>query len=94
MDYEHKKFKHEKTSIIPIEEVYTDLDIKENDQYEPSIGYRFDTPRRWAQDKSKSKSIGIRDLKLTPSSGDIRCRFIHFLNPCVACFEPTWNIDH
>ena len=91
MDYELKKFQREKTSIVPIEEVYTDLDIKENDPYEPSIGYRFDTPRRWAQDKSKSKSVGIRDLKLTPSSGDIRCRFVHLLYPCVDAFTATWN---
>lgn len=78
MDYELKKTKRDKSSIVPIEETYTDLDIKENDPYEPSVGFRFDTPRRWAQDKSKSKSIGIRDLKLTPSSGDIRCRFLAY----------------
>ena len=93
MDYELKKFKREKTSIVPIEEVYTDLDIKENDPYEPSIGYRFDTPRRWAQDKSKSKSIGIRDLKLTPSSGDIRCRFVHFLYAGVDAFPVAWDAN-
>ena len=78
MDFELKKSKRDKSSIVPIEEVYTDLDIKENDPHDPSIGYRFDTPRRWAQDKSKSKSIGIRDLKLIPSSGDIRCRFVAY----------------
>ena len=41
MDYELIKNKREKSSIIPIEEVYTDLDIKENDPYEPSVGLRI-----------------------------------------------------
>ena len=94
MDFELKKFKHDKASIIPIEEVYTDLDIKDNDPHDSTVGYRFDTPRKWAQDKSKSKSIGIRDLKLTPSSGDIHCRFVHFLYPRVYTWSATWNTDH
>ena len=94
MDYELKKAKHEKTSIIPIEEVYTDLDIKENDPYEPSVGYRFDTPRRWSQDKSRSKSIGIRDLKLTPSSGDIRCRFLTYVHIGYTTRHYVWDTDH
>lgn len=93
MDYELKKSKRDKSSIVPIEEVYTDLDIKENDPHDPSIGYRFDTPRRWAQDRSKSKSIGIRDLKLTPSSGDIRCRFVHYLRAALDCFVIDWNSE-
>ena len=94
MDYELKKFRKDKTSIIPIEEIYTDLDIKDNDPFDPSLGFRFDTPRRWAQDKSKNKSVGIRDLKLTPSSGDIHCRFVHFLHPCIEGYSATWNTDH
>jgi len=94
MDYELKKSKREKSSIVPIEEVYTDLDIKENDPYEPSIGYRFDTPRRWAQDKSKNKSIGIRDLKLTPSSGDIRCRFLTYAHVGYTTRHYVWNTNH
>ena len=75
MTFEYQKFKREKSSIIPIEEIYTDLDINVNDPYVPNVGYRFDSPRRWCNDGSKNKSIGIRDLHLTPSSGDIRCRF-------------------
>lgn len=94
MDFELKKSKRDKSSIVPIEEVYTDLDIKENDPHDPSIGFRFDTPRRWAQDKSKSKSIGIRDLKLTPSSGDIRCRFVHVIGGFIETYTATWDTDH
>ena len=78
MAYEYKKFKKNKSSIIPIEEIYTDLDINENDPYAPNVGYRFDSPRRWCNDSSSNKSIGIRDLHLTPSSGDIRCRFLSY----------------
>ena len=94
MDYEQQKFKRDKSSIVPIEEVYTDLDIKVNDPHDASVGFRFDTPRRWAQDKSKNKSVGIRDLKLTPSSGDIKCRFVHYINGVVADYPATWNTDH
>ena len=94
MDYELKKTKREKSSIVPIEEVFTDLDIRDNDPYEPSIGYRFDTPRRWSQDKSRNKSIGIRDLKLTPSSGDFRCRFLSYANIGFNTQHATWKENH
>lgn len=91
MDYETQRNKKEKPSIIPIEEVYTDLDIQSNDPYDPSWGYRFDTPRTWAQDSSKNKSIGIRDLKLTPSSGDFTCRFLSFAHIGYYTYTATWN---
>ena len=76
MDYESKRWKRQKASIIPIEETFTDKDINLNDPAVPEIGYRFNTPRRWANAECKNKSVGIRDLQLTPSSGDIRCRFM------------------
>ena len=91
MAYEYKKFKKNKSSIIPVEEIYTDLDINANDPYEPSTGYRFDSPRRWCNDSSANKSIGIRDLHLTPSSGDIRCRFLSFGHITLSGEEYTWN---
>ena len=93
MTFEYKKFKREKASIIPIEEIYTDLDINEHDPYVPNVGYRFDSPRRWCNDNSKNKSIGIRDLHLTPSSGDIRCRFLSFGHVKISGQEYTWG-DH
>lgn len=76
MDYASKRWKKQKASIIPIEETYTDKDINPNDPAVPEFGYRFNTPRRWANSECKNKSVGIRDLQLTPSSGDIRCRFM------------------
>ena len=91
MTYEFQRFKKNKSSIIPIEEIYTDLDINENDPYAPNVGYRFDSPRRWCNDSSANKSIGIRDLHLTPSSGDIRCRFLSFGHITLTGEEYTWD---
>ena len=91
MTYEYQKYKKNKSSIIPIEEIYTDLDINANDPYVPSVGYRFDSPRRWCNDSSANKSIGIRDLHLTPSSGDIKCRFLSFGHLTLTGEEYTWD---
>ena len=91
MSYELLKQKRNKSSIIPIEEIYTDLDINVNDPYEPNVGYRFDSPRRWSNDNSKNKSIGIRDLHLIPSSGDIRCRFLIYGNVQMSGTKYTWG---
>ena len=91
MTFEYNKFKRDKSSIIPIEEIYTDLDINANDPYAPNVGYRFDSPRRWANDGSKNKSVGIRDLHLTPSSGDIRCRFLCYGHIIISGYQLTWN---
>ena len=93
MAYEYQKYKKNKSSIIPIEEIYTDLDINENDPYVPNVGYRFDSPRRWCNDPSKNKSIGIRDLHLTPSSGDIRCRFLSFVHIELNTYTATWQAE-
>ena len=91
MTFECQKFKREKSSIIPIEEIYTDLDINVNDPYVPNVGYRFDSPRRWCNDGSKNKSIGIRDLHLTPSSGDIRCRFLSYAHATITGNQYDWD---
>ena len=93
MAYEYKRFKKNKASIIPIEEIYTDLDINANDPYAPNVGYRFDSPRRWCNDSSANKSIGIRDLHLTPSSGDIRCRFLSYANVKIRGRKYDWDSD-
>ena len=93
MTFEYQKYKREKASIIPIEEIYTDLDINANDPYVPNVGYRFDSPRRWCNDGSKNKSIGIRDLHLTPSSGDIRCKFLCFGQAKIRGNKYDWDED-
>ena len=94
MAYYYQRWKKNKSSIIPIEEIYTDNDINENDPYDKRNGYRFDTPRRWANDPSRNKSVGVRDLHLTPSSGDIRCRFVAYVNVRYKTETANWVTDH
>lgn len=93
MSYEFKRFKKDKASIVPIEEIYTDLDVNPNDPVSPQDGYRFDAPRRWSTSRYTNKSVGIRDLHLTPSSGDIRCRFLCYYDFNVNTKVYTWNDD-
>ena len=63
-----------------IEETYTDNDVpheineykvKSYPTYDSSIGFSFDYPMRWLNDKSDYKAIGIRRLKVVPSSHSI-----------------------
>lgn len=91
MSYEYTRWRKDKSSIIPIEETYTDLDINNNDENVPTIGYRFDSPRRWCTDSSSTKSVGIRDLHLIPSSGDIRCKFLTYANTSITGRRYDWT---
>ena len=54
-------------SARAIEETYTDNDIT-NVPDTPSIGIAFNFPIRWLSDRSEFKAIGIRRLKVIPSS--------------------------
>ena len=65
-----------------IEETYTDNDVERAitpDQYglrpftsyNTSVGFQFDYPMRWLNDKSDYKAIGIRRLKIIPSQHNI-----------------------
>ena len=91
--YESKRYKRDKASIVPIEETYTEMDINKNDENVPTIGYRFDAPQRWVVAQYKNKAIGIRDLKLTPSSGDIRCKFLAFNKSALRGLTYTWDSE-
>ena len=60
-----------------IEETYTDNDVprvineygcKSFPTYDSSIGFSFDYPMRWLNDKSDFKAVGIRRLRVIPSS--------------------------
>lgn len=72
-----------RVSAKTIEETYTDNDVQHattvidgaevetNDispSYNPSTGFTFDYPMRWLNDKSDYKAIGIRRLKVIPTS--------------------------
>ena len=75
-------FKHlsNRVSAKTIEETYTDLDVehvkdangKETTDislnYNPNIGFTFDYPQRWLNEENEFKAIGIRRLKVIPTS--------------------------
>ena len=61
-----------------IEETYTDNDVprdepnkygvREYTAYDRSIGFQFDYPMRWLNDKSDFKAVGIRRIKVIPTT--------------------------
>ena len=68
-----------RVSAKTIEETYTDNDVEhvmENKKpttdisagYNPTTGFTFDYPMRWLNDQSEYKAIGIRRLKVVPTS--------------------------
>lgn len=54
-------------SEYAIEEVYTNLDIPQNELYIPREGFTFRYPQRWLSDPSTNKVVGIRKLSITPT---------------------------
>ena len=69
-----------------IEETYTDNDVERAStpnqygvrpftSYNTSVGFQFDYPMRWLNDKSDYKAIGIRRLKIIPSQHNINVTF-------------------
>ena len=64
-----------------IEETYTDNDVPKDAMneygirpitaYDQSVGFQFDYPMRWLNDKSDYKAIGIRRLKIVPTQHNI-----------------------
>ena len=75
-------FKHlsNRVSAKTIEETFTDLDVehvkdangKETTDislnYNPNTGFTFDFPQRWLNEENEFKAIGIRRLKVIPTS--------------------------
>ena len=69
-----------RVSAKTIEETYTDLDVehvKDADgkdttdislNYNPNTGFTFDYPQRWLNEETEFKAIGIRRLKVIPTS--------------------------
>ena len=69
-----------RVSAKTIEETYTDLDVehvKDADgkdttdislNYNPNTGFTFDYPQRWLNEENEFKAIGIRRLKVIPTS--------------------------
>ena len=69
-----------RVSAKTIEETYTDLDVEHvkdangkdttdiSLNYNPNTGFTFDFPQRWLNEENEFKAIGIRRLKVIPTS--------------------------
>ena len=65
-----------RVSAKTIEETYTDLDVAHVDgsatdislNYLPNTGFTFDYPMKWLNEETEYKAIGIRRLKVIPTS--------------------------
>ena len=49
---------------LPVEEIYTDANIAKDKR----LGYTFDYHKGWLDFTSENKMIGVRRLKLIPTS--------------------------
>ena len=58
----------ERSSQLPIEDVFTCHDINPNLAYDKFTGSNFDFPQKWAMTDSSNKVIGLRKLDMIPSS--------------------------
>ena len=58
----------ERSSQLPIEDVFTCHDINLNLDYDKNTGFNFDFPQKWAMADSSNKVIGLRKLDAIPSS--------------------------
>ena len=83
-------FKHlsNRVSAKTIEETYTENDVehvKDADgkettdislNYNPNTGFTFDYPQRWLNEENEFKAIGIRRLKVIPTSHVFALKFV------------------
>ena len=58
----------ERSSQLPIEEIYTNHDINPHLQHDKTTGYNFDFPSKWANADSTNKVIALRKLEIAPTS--------------------------
>ena len=58
----------ERSSQLPIEDVFTCHDVNPNLAYDKNTGYNFDFPHKWSTADSLNKVIGLRKLDIIPSS--------------------------
>ena len=54
--------------ILPVEEIYTDVDVNRSTNIDKNLGFTFNYPRIWLDSHSNSKMIGVRRLKIIPTS--------------------------
>ena len=80
MEYRKEKDFQQKASFDTFDEIYTNIDISVNENYDASQGYPFDYPIRWLRDASMNKRIAIRRLICTPTSHIITLRLFSLLD--------------
>ena len=54
--------------ILPLEEIFTNSDVNRNLSTDKNFGYVFNYPMQWLDNNSDEKMIGVRRLKLIPTS--------------------------
>ena len=86
-----------RASKISFEETFMNVDTPDV-SFDPSIGYRFGYPQNWLANPSEKKMIGLRSLRVTPSSHRIELYLnIHDTpipaedNP-IAVYDVIWSI--
>ena len=81
-----------KCSLLPVEEIYTNVDVNKSVQSDAHIGYTFNYPPQWLDSPSHDKMIGVRRLKLVPSTHSFDVCFRIYESP--EAFNPDeiqWN---
>ena len=75
--YKSEKQFTKNASKLPVEEIYTSVDLDRGQEWDPNLGFNFQYPQRWVSDRSHKKAIGIRRLQVTPSAHNIElgCAF-------------------
>ena len=76
--------------ILPVEEIYTNVDVVKSIIYDRNLGYTFEYPRQWLDNNSGEKMIGVRRLELTPTSHIFDLCF-RFYNKSFEEVEPEWD---
>lgn len=73
--YKSEKQFTKNASKLPVEEIYTSVDLDRGQEWDPNLGFNFQYPQRWVSDRSQKKAIGIRRLQVTPSAHNIELGF-------------------
>jgi len=81
----------ERSSQLPIEEIYSNHDINQFLQYDKSTGYNFDFPSRWANADSTNKVIALRKLDIRPTSHNFNMALRVYKSGIQPIPQSGWN---
>jgi len=54
--------------LLPLEEIFTNADVNRNIATDGNNGYIFNYPPQWLHNDSNEKTVGVRRLKIIPTS--------------------------